>query len=91
MYFKLNCIHNHKYVPTAQFNGISLFLQNATLGIGPLVITSQREELIDFSKPFMALSLGALVQSPTLQEAGTMSSTFYSIHLISTSMIKVIS
>ncbi len=40
------------------------YLQNATLGVASLTITSQREEVIDFSKQFKALGISVLLKRP---------------------------
>jgi ABC-type amino acid transport substrate-binding protein len=40
------------------------FFQEADLAIAPLTITSTREQVIDFSKPFMSLGISIMITKP---------------------------
>ena len=47
--------------------------QEADLAIAPLTINSQRESVIDFSKPFMDLGISIMIKQPEKQKPGVFS------------------
>ena len=47
--------------------------QEADLAIAPLTITSARERVIDFSKPFMSLGISIMIKKPTKDIPGVFS------------------
>ena len=49
--------------------------QEADLAIAPLTITSMRERVIDFSKPFMDLGISIMIKKPEKQKPGVFSFT----------------
>lgn len=49
------------------------FQQEADLAIAPLTISSMRERVIDFSKPFMSLGISIMIKKPEKQKPGVFS------------------
>jgi len=49
------------------------FSQEADLAIAPLTISSMRERVIDFSKPFMDLGISIMIKKPEKQKPGVFS------------------
>lgn len=49
------------------------WFQEADIGIGPITITSERERVVDFSKPFMSLGISIMIKKPTKQRPGIFS------------------
>lgn len=47
--------------------------QDADLAIAPLTITSTREQVIDFSKPFMSLGISIMIKKPIKDVPGVFS------------------
>lgn len=47
--------------------------RSADLAIAPLTISSQRERVIDFSKPFMSLGISIMIKRPEKQKPGVFS------------------
>ena len=41
-----------------------LFYQKADIAIAPMTITSEREEVVDFTKPFLSLGISIMIQKP---------------------------
>jgi hypothetical protein len=52
---------------------MSFLPQEAHLAIAPLTITSIRERIIDFSKPFMSLGISIMIKKPEKQKPGVFS------------------
>jgi len=48
-------------------------VQKANIAIAPLTITSVRERVIDFSKPFMQLGISIMIKKPEKQKPGVFS------------------
>ena len=48
-------------------------MQKADIAIAPLTITSVRERVIDFSKPFMQLGISIMIKKPEKQKPGVFS------------------
>lgn len=48
---------------------VALCLQEADLAIADLTITSLREEVVYFSKPFLRLGISIMIKKPEEQEA----------------------
>lgn len=48
-------------------------LQEADLAMAPLTISSMRERVIDFSKPFMSLGISIMIKKPEKQKPGVFS------------------
>lgn len=48
-------------------------LQKADIAIAPLTITLVREEVIDFSKPFMSLGISIMIKKPQKSKPGVFS------------------
>jgi len=56
------------------FTSVILFdSQEADIAIAPLTITSERERVIDFSKPFMSLGISIMIKKPIKQKPGVFS------------------
>lgn len=50
-----------------------LIRQEADIAIAPLTITSARERVIDFTKPFMSLGISIMIKKPVKQRPGVFS------------------
>jgi len=50
-----------------------LLLQKADIAIAPLTINSQRERVLDFSKPFMELGISIMIKKPEKLKPGVFS------------------
>ncbi|XP_024891669.1 glutamate receptor 1-like isoform X2 [Temnothorax curvispinosus] len=50
-----------------------LIRKEADIAIAPMTITSERERVIDFSKPFMSLGISIMIKKPIKQKAGVFS------------------
>lgn len=50
-----------------------LCFQEAQIAIAPMTITSERERIIDFSKPFMSLGISIMIKKPVKQKPGVFS------------------
>lgn len=50
-----------------------LHQQDADIAIAPMTITSDRERVIDFSKPFMSLGISIMIKKPVRQKSGVFS------------------
>lgn len=48
-------------------------LQKADIAVAPLTITLVREEVIDFSKPFMSLGISIMIKKPQKSKPGVFS------------------
>lgn len=48
-------------------------VQKADVAVAPLTITLVREEVIDFSKPFMSLGISIMIKKPTKSKPGVFS------------------
>ena len=48
-------------------------MQKADIAIAPLTITSERERVVDFSKPFMQLGISIMIKKPEKQKPGVFS------------------
>lgn len=48
-------------------------IQKADIAVAPLTITLVREEVIDFSKPFMSLGISIMIKKPTKSKPGVFS------------------
>lgn len=49
------------------------YFQEADIAIAPMTITSEREQVIDFSKPFMSLGISIMIKKPVKQKPGVFS------------------
>ncbi|XP_019882341.1 glutamate receptor 1 isoform X1 [Camponotus floridanus] len=50
-----------------------LIRKEADIAIAPITITSDRERVIDFSKPFMSLGISIMIKKPIKQKSGVFS------------------
>ncbi|XP_014487057.1 PREDICTED: glutamate receptor 1 isoform X2 [Dinoponera quadriceps] len=50
-----------------------LIRKEADIAIAPITITSERERVIDFSKPFMSLGISIMIKKPIKQKPGVFS------------------
>ncbi|XP_066994946.2 glutamate receptor 1-like [Anabrus simplex] len=50
-----------------------LVRKEADIAIAPMTITSERERVIDFSKPFMSLGISIMIKKPVKQKPGVFS------------------
>jgi len=50
-----------------------MYVQKADIVVAPLTITSVRERVIDFSKPFMQLGISIMIKKPEKQKPGVFS------------------
>ncbi|KAF3812613.1 hypothetical protein GH733_019415 [Mirounga leonina] len=51
----------------------NFFFQRADIAVAPLTITLVREEVIDFSKPFMSLGISIMIKKPQKSKPGVFS------------------
>lgn len=52
---------------------VPYFLQTADLAVAPLTITSERQEVVDFSKPFMDVGISIMIKKPEKKKPGVFS------------------
>nr|BAC19820.1 AMPA GluR2 [Taeniopygia guttata] len=77
--YKLTIVGDGKYgardADTKIWNGMvgELVYGKADIAIAPLTITSVREEVIDFSKPFMSLGISIMIKKPQKSKPGVFS------------------
>ncbi|KAI5096778.1 glutamate receptor, ionotropic, AMPA 1b isoform X1 [Silurus meridionalis] len=77
--YKLELVHDGKYgardPDTKMWNGMvgELVYGKADVAVAPLTITLVREEVIDFSKPFMSLGISIMIKKPTKSKPGVFS------------------
>lgn len=55
------------------YSTIYVSLQEADIAIAPMTITSERERVIDFSKPFMSLGISIMIKKPVKPKPGVFS------------------
>lgn len=62
-------------LPNNTWDGMigELTRREASIAIAPLTITSQREEVVDFSKPFMNIGISIMIKKPEKQKPGVFS------------------
>lgn len=56
-----------------ELNSLPSSLQKAEIAVAPLTITLVREEVIDFSKPFMSLGISIMIKKPQKSKPGVFS------------------
>ena len=66
-------IFSRLILPYFRFITLCLSLQDADLALAPLTISSMRERVIDFSKPFMSLGISIMIKKPEKQKPGVFS------------------
>ncbi|CAG5878834.1 unnamed protein product [Menidia menidia] len=77
--FKLSVVPDGKYgardPETKTWNGMvgELVYGRADIAVAPLTITLVREEVIDFSKPFMSLGISIMIKKPQKSKPGVFS------------------
>ncbi|XP_031424576.1 glutamate receptor 1-like [Clupea harengus] len=77
--YDLHIVSDGKYgakdADTKQWNGMvgELVYGKADVAVAPLTITLVREEVIDFSKPFMSLGISIMIKKPTKSKPGVFS------------------
>ncbi|XP_049593664.1 glutamate receptor 1a isoform X2 [Syngnathus scovelli] len=77
--YKLKIVSDGKYgardPETKMWNGMvgELVYGKADVAVAPLTITLVREEVIDFSKPFMSLGISIMIKKPTKSKPGVFS------------------
>ncbi|KAM9377546.1 glutamate receptor 1a [Pholidichthys leucotaenia] len=77
--YKLKIVSDGKYgakdSDTKMWNGMvgELVYMKADVAVAPLTITLVREEVIDFSKPFMSLGISIMIKKPTKSKPGVFS------------------
>lgn len=64
-------IHTDAFLLAKGF--VSLLLQKADMAVAPLTITLVREQVIDFTKPFMSLGISIMIKKPTKSKPGVFS------------------
>uniref|UniRef100_A0A8C7JCH3 Glutamate receptor n=1 Tax=Oncorhynchus kisutch TaxID=8019 RepID=A0A8C7JCH3_ONCKI len=78
-HYKLKVVSDGKYgardSETKMWNGMvgELVYGKADVAVAPLTITLVREEVIDFSKPFMSLGISIMIKKPTKSKPGVFS------------------
>ncbi|XP_029917981.1 glutamate receptor 1a isoform X3 [Myripristis murdjan] len=78
-HYKLKIVSDGKYgardPETKMWNGMvgELVYGKADVAVAPLTITLVREEVIDFSKPFMSLGISIMIKKPTKSKPGVFS------------------
>uniref|UniRef100_A0A8C6TCS9 Glutamate receptor, ionotropic, AMPA 1a n=1 Tax=Neogobius melanostomus TaxID=47308 RepID=A0A8C6TCS9_9GOBI len=77
--YKLKIVSDGKYgardPESKMWNGMvgELVYGKADVAVAPLTITLVREEVIDFSKPFMSLGISIMIKKPTKSKPGVFS------------------
>ncbi|KAJ4945865.1 hypothetical protein JOQ06_023543, partial [Pogonophryne albipinna] len=77
--YKLKVVTDGKYgardLENKMWNGMvgELVYGKADVAVAPLTITLVREEVIDFSKPFMSLGISIMIKKPTKSKPGVFS------------------
>ncbi|XP_064834690.1 glutamate receptor 1-like isoform X2 [Oncorhynchus masou masou] len=77
--YKLEVVSDGKYgardAESKMWNGMvgELVYGKADVAVAPLTITLVREEVIDFSKPFMSLGISIMIKKPTKSKPGVFS------------------
>ncbi|RXM34087.1 Glutamate receptor 3 [Acipenser ruthenus] len=77
--YKLSIVPDGKYgardAATKIWNGMvgELVYEKADIAVAPLTITLVREEVIDFSKPFMSLGISIMIKKPQKSKPGVFS------------------
>uniref|UniRef100_A0A8C1HNA8 Glutamate receptor n=1 Tax=Cyprinus carpio carpio TaxID=630221 RepID=A0A8C1HNA8_CYPCA len=77
--YRLEVVGDGKYgardSETMMWNGMvgELVYGKADVAVAPLTITLVREEVIDFSKPFMSLGISIMIKKPTKSKPGVFS------------------
>ncbi|KAJ8408907.1 hypothetical protein AAFF_G00247250 [Aldrovandia affinis] len=77
--YKLEIVSDRKYgardFESKMWNGMvgELVYGKADVAVAPLTITLVREEVIDFSKPFMSLGISIMIKKPTKSKPGVFS------------------
>nr|AWJ68208.1 putative ionotropic glutamate receptor kainate-like 9 [Hirudo verbana] len=76
--YRIELVKDMKYgerMSDGTWNGMvgELTRKEADLAIAPLTITSIRERVIDFSKPFMSLGISIMIKKPEKQKPGVFS------------------
>uniref|UniRef100_A0A4W5QD24 Glutamate receptor, ionotropic, AMPA 1b n=1 Tax=Hucho hucho TaxID=62062 RepID=A0A4W5QD24_9TELE len=77
--YKLEVVNDGKYgardAESKMWNGMvgELVYGKADVAVAPLTITLVREEVIDFSKPFMSLGISIMIKKPTKSKPGVFS------------------
>ncbi|XP_077588461.1 glutamate receptor 1a isoform X3 [Stigmatopora nigra] len=77
--YKLKVVSDGKYgardPDSKMWNGMvgELVYGKADVAVAPLTITLVREEVIDFSKPFMSLGISIMIKKPTKSKPGVFS------------------
>ncbi|XP_036443846.1 glutamate receptor 1b isoform X2 [Colossoma macropomum] len=77
--YRLELVGDGKYgtrdPETKMWNGMvgELVYGKADVAVAPLTITLVREEVIDFSKPFMSLGISIMIKKPTKSKPGVFS------------------
>uniref|UniRef100_A0A8B9J726 Glutamate receptor n=1 Tax=Astyanax mexicanus TaxID=7994 RepID=A0A8B9J726_ASTMX len=77
--YRLELVGDGKYgardAETKMWNGMvgELVYGKADVAVAPLTITLVREEVIDFSKPFMSLGISIMIKKPTKSKPGVFS------------------
>lgn len=67
-------LHSERLIQmTNQIPFLSKSLQKAEIAVAPLTITLVREEVIDFSKPFMSLGISIMIKKPQKSKPGVFS------------------
>lgn len=66
-------IFSRLILPYFRLVTLCLSLQDADLALAPLTISSMRERVIDFSKPFMSLGISIMIKKPEKQKPGVFS------------------
>jgi ABC-type amino acid transport substrate-binding protein len=74
-------LFGNKPLTDQPWNGMigELVRHEADLAIAPLTITSQRESVVDFSKPWMNLGISILIRKPEKTKPGRIMSAFSAI------------
>ncbi|XP_029028786.1 glutamate receptor 1-like isoform X3 [Betta splendens] len=77
--YRLELVRDSKYgardTATKMWNGMvgELVYGQADMAVAPLTITLVREQVIDFTKPFMSLGISIMIKKPTKSKPGVFS------------------
>ncbi|XP_061164306.1 glutamate receptor 2-like [Saccostrea echinata] len=77
--YRFQLVHDNQYgrqdTKTGKWNGIIGELLNGTadMAVAPLTITLKRENVVDFTKPFMEVGISIMIKKPEIEKPGVFS------------------
>nr|XP_022326097.1 glutamate receptor 2-like [Crassostrea virginica] len=77
--YRFQLVHDNQYgrqdMQTGKWNGImgELIDGEADMAVAPLTITLKRENVVDFTKPFMDVGISIMIKKPEIEKPGVFS------------------